>query len=49
MGDDLRREPGVSGSASARAVRTLHAAHRTLVMQVFGAPLRPGALLLSRP
>ncbi|MFB6781700.1 MULTISPECIES: hypothetical protein [unclassified Streptomyces] len=39
----------VSGSASARTVHTLHAAHRTLVMQVFGAPLRAGALLPSRP
>ncbi|MFE7393458.1 hypothetical protein [Streptomyces sp. NPDC057582] len=39
----------VSGSASARTVRNLQAAHRTLVMQVFGAPLRPGTLLLSRP
>ncbi|WP_331759007.1 hypothetical protein OH782_42320 (plasmid) [Streptomyces sp. NBC_01544] len=38
-------KPGLSRAA----VRTLHAAHRTLVMQVFGAPLRPGALLLSRP
>jgi hypothetical protein len=25
-------------------VRTLHAAHRTLVSQLLGAPLRPGAL-----
>ncbi|MYX26799.1 hypothetical protein GTY75_08975 [Streptomyces sp. SID8381] len=30
------------------AVRTLHAAHRTLVLQVFGAPLRPYALLPRR-
>ncbi|WP_331743617.1 hypothetical protein OH809_44700 (plasmid) [Streptomyces sp. NBC_00873] len=41
-------EPPKPGLTRA-AVRTLHAAHRTLVMQVFGAPLRPGALLLSRP
>lgn len=27
------------------AVRTLHSAHRTLVLQIFGTPLRPGALL----
>ena len=26
------------------AVRTLHHAHRTLVSQLLGAPLRPGAL-----
>ncbi|WP_331763310.1 hypothetical protein [Streptomyces sp. NBC_01238] len=41
-------EPPKPGLTRA-AVRTLHAAHRTLVMQVFGAPMRPGALLLSRP
>ena len=32
--------PGVTPAA----VRTLHAAHRTLVSQVLGTPLRPGAL-----
>ncbi|WP_328406440.1 hypothetical protein OHS70_38490 (plasmid) [Streptomyces sp. NBC_00390] len=37
-------EPPKPGLTRA-AVRTLHAAHRTLVLQVFGAPLRPGALL----
>lgn len=31
------------------AVRTLHAAHRTLVTQLLGTPLRPGALLPPRP
>ncbi|WP_406152190.1 hypothetical protein [Streptomyces sp. NBC_01012] len=41
-------EPPKPGLTRA-AVRTLHAAHRNLVLQVFGAPLRPGALLLSRP
>ena len=37
------REPVKPGLTPA-AVRTLHAAHRTLVSQVFGTPLRPGAL-----
>ncbi|MET8451647.1 hypothetical protein [Streptomyces sp. NPDC005209] len=37
-------EPPKPGLTRA-AVRTLHAAHRTLVLQVFGAPLRPYALL----
>ncbi|TXS19692.1 MULTISPECIES: hypothetical protein [unclassified Streptomyces] len=41
-------EPPKPGLTRA-AVRTLHSAHRTLVLQVFGAPLRPGALVLSRP
>ncbi|MET7310209.1 hypothetical protein ACWD7C_12905 [Streptomyces sp. NPDC005134] len=41
-------EPPKPGLTRA-AVRTLHAAHCTLVTQVFGAPLRPDALLLSRP
>lgn len=40
-------EPPKPGLTRA-AVRTLHSAHRNLVLQVFGAPLRPGALLLSR-
>ncbi|MGY5034760.1 hypothetical protein ACWC9U_28690 [Streptomyces sp. 900116325] len=38
-------KPGLTRAA----VRTVHAAQRSLVMQVFGAPLRSGALLLSRP
>jgi integrase len=33
-------KPGISPAA----VRTLHASHRTLVSQLLGAPLRPGAL-----
>ncbi|MEU2718421.1 hypothetical protein [Streptomyces sp. NPDC007205] len=37
-------EPPKPGLTRA-AVRTLHSAHRTLVLQVFGAPLRPYALL----
>lgn len=41
-------EPPKPGLTRA-AVRTLHSAHRNLVLQVFGAPLRPGALLLPRP
>jgi integrase len=36
----LPAKPGLSPAA----VRTLHHAHRTLVRQVFGTPLRPGAL-----
>jgi len=36
------REPVKPGLTPA-AVRTLHAAHRTLVSQVLGSPLRPGA------
>jgi hypothetical protein len=31
------------------AVRTLHAAHRALVSQVLGTPLRPGAFRVRRP
>jgi hypothetical protein len=42
------REPVKPGLAPA-AVRTLHAAHRTLVSQVLGTPLRPGALRASGP
>jgi integrase len=42
------REPVKPGLAPA-AVRTLHAAHRTLVSQVLGSPLRPGALRDVRP
>ncbi|TXS15129.1 hypothetical protein EAO68_18510 [Streptomyces sp. wa22] len=47
-GDAPGEEPPKPGPTRA-AVRTLHSAHRTLVRQVFGAPLRPGALLQSRP
>ncbi|HUY50681.1 MAG TPA: hypothetical protein VMV92_34070 [Streptosporangiaceae bacterium] len=42
------REPVRPGLTPA-AVRTLHAAHRTLVSQVLGTPLRPGALHAARP
>jgi hypothetical protein len=42
------REPVKPGLTPA-AVRTLHAAHRTLVSQVLGTPLRPGALQSSGP
>jgi site-specific recombinase XerD len=38
-------KPGLSRAA----VRTLHAAHRTLVSQVLGTPLRPGALRAAAP
>jgi integrase len=40
------REPVKPGLTPA-AVRTLHAAHRTLVSQVLGTPLRPGAFRAS--
>lgn len=36
--------PPVKPGVTPAAVRTLHAAHRRLVSQVLGAPLRPGAL-----
>jgi hypothetical protein len=36
--------PPVKPGLSRAAVRTLHAAHRTLVSQLLGTPLRPGAL-----
>jgi hypothetical protein len=42
------REPVKPGLTPA-AVRTLHAAHRTLVSQVLGTPLRPGAFHASGP
>lgn len=42
------REPVRPGLTPA-AVRTLHAAHRTLVSQVLGTPLRPGALHTTGP
>ena len=38
-------KPGLTPAA----VRTLHAAHRTLVSQVLGTPLRPGAFRVRRP
>jgi hypothetical protein len=40
------QEPVKPGLTPA-AVRTLHAAHRTLVSQVLGTPLRPGAFRVS--
>ncbi len=42
------REPVKPGLTPA-AVRTLHHAHRTLVSQVLGRPLRPGALRAPAP
>jgi site-specific recombinase XerD len=42
------REPVKPGLTPA-AVRTLHAAHRTHVSQVLGAPLRPGAFHAVQP
>lgn len=42
------REPVKPGLVPA-AVRTLHHAHRTLVSQVLGGPLRPGALRVAAP
>jgi len=36
--------PPVKPGLSRAAVRTLHAAHRTLVSQLLGGPMRPGAL-----
>jgi hypothetical protein len=42
------QEPVKPGLTRA-AVRTLHAAHRTLVSQVLGTPLRPGAFRVSDP
>ncbi|MGH3232824.1 MAG: hypothetical protein ACRDOH_06125 [Streptosporangiaceae bacterium] len=42
------QEPVKPGLTRA-AVRTLHAAHRTLVSQVLGTPLRPGAFRASGP
>jgi hypothetical protein len=40
--------PPVKPGLSRAAVRTLHAAHRTLVSQLIGTPLRPGALRGAR-
>ncbi len=42
------REPVKPGLTPA-AVRTLHAAHRTLVSQLLGTPLRPGAFRAADP
>ena len=39
--------PPVKPGLSRAAVRTLHAAHRTLVSRVLGTPLRPGAFRAS--
>jgi len=41
--------PPVKPGLSRAAVRTLHAAHRTLVSQVRGSPLRPGAFRTVSP
>ena len=41
--------PPVKPGLSRAAVRTLHAAHRTLVSQVRGRPLRPGAFRAVSP
>lgn len=41
--------PPVKPGLKPAAVRTLHAAHRTLVSQVLGAPLRPGAFHVASP
>ena len=43
-GEDPAIKPGINRAA----VRTLHAAHRTLVSQLLGTPLRPGALRTAR-
>jgi integrase len=40
-------QPPVKPGLTRAAVRTLHAAHRTLVSQVLGTPLRPGAFRAS--
>jgi integrase len=39
--------PPVKPGLTRAAVRTLHAAHRSLVSQVLGTPLRPGAFRVS--
>lgn len=41
--------PPVKPGLTRAAVRTLHAAHRTLVSQVLGTPLRPGAFRAAGP
>src|SRR5690349_20589974 len=48
-GRPRRRRPPVKPGLSRAAVRTLHAAHRTLVSQVRGSPLRPGAFRAVSP
>ena len=42
-------QPPVKPGLTPAAVRTLHAAHRTLVSQVLGTPLRPGAFRSPDP
>ncbi len=42
-------QPPVKPGLTPAAVRTLHAAHRSLVSQVLGTPLRPGAFRASGP
>jgi hypothetical protein len=44
-GEDPAIKPGINRAA----VRTLHAAHRSLVSQLLGTPLRPGALRAAHP
>jgi site-specific recombinase XerD len=41
-------QPPIKPGLTRAAVRTLHAAHRTLVSQVLGTPLRPGAFRLGQ-
>ena len=41
--------PPVKPGLTPAAVRTLHAAHRTLVSRVLGTPLRPGAFRAAGP
>jgi integrase len=41
-------DPAIKPGINRAAVRTLHAAHRTLVSQLLGTPLRPGALRTAR-
>ncbi len=41
-------DPAIKPGINRAAVRTLHAAHRTLVSQLLGTPLRPGALRMAR-
>jgi hypothetical protein len=42
-------QPPVKPGLTPAAVRTLHAAHRSLVSRVLGTPLRPGAFRASGP
>jgi site-specific recombinase XerD len=48
-GRPRRGRPPVKPGLARAAVRTLHAAHRTLISQLLGTPLRPGALRASGP